>query len=126
MSKNEKLLEEGDIILIEAGHSVNTLVPEHFVYSNHKGSFKMTNSVVTVAGELSYLEGKYIVVKTTFDGGGTGHGPHDVYPDGHHVHCISADGSKRKLDFYQTGSFTHRNADITAIGKAELKWSVSE
>ena len=30
--------------------------------------------------------GRYVVVKTAFEGGGTGHGPDDAYPDGHHVY----------------------------------------
>jgi len=28
---------------------------------------------------------RFLVEKTAFDGGGTGHGPHDIYPDGDHI-----------------------------------------
>lgn len=80
-------LTEGDIIEIKEGHEVYAHVPMHFLYSNKKGSFKTDRGHVKIAGELSYLAGKYVVYKTSIDGGGTGHGPHDVYPDGHHVFC---------------------------------------
>lgn len=43
---------------------------------------------------------------TTYDGGGTGHGPHDVYPDGHHVWAeATLNGSVVSFDFYQSGCF---------------------
>ena len=57
---------------------------------------------------------KYLVVETVMTGGGTGHGPHDVFPDGHRITLIqcSAGGDisispgahiKR---FYQSGCFS--------------------
>jgi hypothetical protein len=50
----------------------------------------------------------YIVTHTEFTGGGTGHGPHDVYPNGHYVTARKIQrnlelGSVRK--FYQSGCF---------------------
>jgi hypothetical protein len=77
-----------------------------------------------VSGELSYLAGKYVVTKTVRDGGGTGHGPGDVYPDGHHVFCASADDGEREIDFYQTGCFSAMIEDINPIGKAKLAWVI--
>jgi hypothetical protein len=59
----------------------------------------------------SYI-GRYLVTDTNMQGGGTGHGPHDVYLDGWHVTCImlNDDGtfceSNRKVTFYQSGCFT--------------------
>lgn len=55
--------------------------------------------------------GEFLVVKAISDGGGTGMGPHDIYPDGHHVFCkkMGADGTYDnglEIDFYQTGCFT--------------------
>lgn len=117
-------LIEGDVIEIKAEHKVYAYVPEHFVYGNKKGCFDLTHTAITINDEFSYFEGKYIVVKTAFDGGGTGHGPHDVYPDGHHVFCVKEDDDKVKIDFYQSGSFTAMIEDIEPVGKASLSWSV--
>ena len=56
--------------------------------------------------------GEFLVVKTSLEGGGTGMGPHDVYPDGHHVICkrLNVDGTYNEdgeeISFYQSGSFT--------------------
>lgn len=58
--------------------------------------------------------GEWLVVSTTMTGGGTGHGPHDVYPDRHkltlrrvkkgtdQVISWSADAARH---FYQSGCF---------------------
>jgi len=67
-------------------------------------------------------EGEYLVVRTAFDGGGTGHGSHDVYPDGHHVFCKALRDGKYEedgdeIDFYQSGSFTCVIRDIKPIRK---------
>lgn len=57
-------------------------------------------------------EGEFVVTKTSFSGGGTGMGDHDVYPSGHHVYCqrLNADGTFNekgtKVSFYQSGCFT--------------------
>lgn len=56
-------------------------------------------------------EGEFVVIRTSYEGGGTGMGPHDVYPDGHRVYCkklkdgkYDADGIE--INFYQSGCFT--------------------
>jgi len=118
-----KYLKEGDIIVLGPKHSVYTDVPEHFAYSNRRGSWELTHTNVSLDDEFSYLQGEYIVYKTTMDGGGTGHGPHDVYPDGHHVFCEKADDSEVKVDFYQSGAFTAMITDIKPVGKAKRKWT---
>jgi len=56
--------------------------------------------------------GEYVVVRAALEGGGTGMGPHDIYPDGHHLTLrkLHADGSYdpkgERVDFYQGGCFT--------------------
>jgi hypothetical protein len=121
-----KLLQEGDLIELGMNHKVYAQVPKHFIYSNCRGDFTLTSGEVYLGDEnFDYLRGKYIVTKTVMDGGGTGHGPHDVYPNGHHVFCESLDG-KRRVDFYQTGCFTCMLTDIEPIGRAEKKWVVEE
>ena len=116
------MLKEGDVIEIEKRHKVYADVPKHFVYSNKKGCFDLTHHDITVDGEFDYLIGEYIVTKTTSDGGGMGHGPGDVYPDGHHVFCVKVDDEKVKIDFYQSGCFTAMIKEIEPIGKAKLSW----
>ena len=62
--------------------------------------------------DTSSLCGKYVVVKTSFGGGGTGMGPHDVYPDGFEVFArrLNKNGTYNpngtQVSFYQTGSFS--------------------
>lgn len=123
------LLQEGDIIELVNGMKVYAKVPKHFLYSNRKGDFTLDRGEVTLGGELSYLIGRYVVYKTSHDGGGTGHGSGDVYPSGHHVFCEKIDGDTRyRVDFYQTGCFTCMipPTAISAIGKATLKYVVEK
>jgi hypothetical protein len=120
------MLEEGDVIQIEPGMRVYADVPQHFLYSNRRGDFTPGHGEIRIFGDLSYFAGKYVVLKTSFDGGGSGHGPGDSYPNGHHVFCESTEAPKRKIDFYQSGCFTCMLPDLKAIGKAELKWVLSQ
>ena len=121
-----ELLKEGDVIELKEGMEVYADIPEHFAYSNRRGSFKLTHYNITLSQKFDYLMGKYIVCSTSFSGGGTGHGPHDVYPDGHHVFCVKADDRNVRVDFYQTGCFTAMIKDIEPIEKAELHWVAEE
>jgi hypothetical protein len=116
------MLSEGDIIELKDGHKVYANVPEHFLYANRKGSFKLSRGEATIGGEFSYLAGRYVVYKTASDGGGTGHGPNDVYPDGHHVFCEKLDDRSVKVDFYQSGCFTAMIENIEPVGKASRSW----
>ena len=111
------MLQVDDIIVLKEGMTVYADIPEHFVYSNRRGSFESTRHEVTIGGQFDYLAGKYIVTKTLKEGGGTGHGPHDIFPDGHHVFCEKIIDKKIKVDFYQSGCFTAMIKDITPIEK---------
>ena len=68
---------------------------------------------------------RFVVERTASDGGGTGHGPHDVYPNGHHVWArqLRADGSyssKGALgSFYQTGCFTSNIGAVVIVGRMQ-------
>ena len=130
---DKKLLKEGDIIELKAGHTVYYELPAHFVYSNRKGVFdKLAHTEVHIGCEkgglnTDFLKGKYVVVKTCFEGGGTGHGVGDVYPDGHHVFAekiVDELDHKITVDFYQSGCFTAMITDITPVGKAKLTYEV--
>lgn len=114
-------LKEGDVIRLDKGHKVYAKVPKHFVYSNHKGDFDLTESDVVIEGEFEYLAGEYVVYKTSQGGEGTGHVPHDTFPGGYRVYCERLkDGIK--VNFYQNWGFSARITDIEPIGKARLKW----
>lgn len=45
------------------------------------------------------------VVSARMGGGGTGMGPHDVYPDGLYVEAENLAEPKQRLTFYQSGAF---------------------
>jgi hypothetical protein len=114
-------LKVGDVIKLEAGHKVYAEVPKHFIYGNRKGCFEMCKSDIVIGGNFDYFAGRYVVVKAEVGGGGTGHGSHDVYPDGHHVWCENLDNSALKVDFYQSGCFTAMIEDIKPIGSARIE-----
>lgn len=117
-----ELLKEGDLIELKDGMEVYADVPKHFVFSNKRGCFDLTHSAVTIGGEFDYLAGEYVVIKTAMTGGGTGHGPNDVFTDGHRVWCQKTSDSNVNVDFYQTGCFTAMIRDIKPIGQAKLVW----
>lgn len=121
-----KKLQEGDVIELVEGMEVYANVPEHFVYSNCRGSYELTRHDIKIGGNFDYFVGKYIVYKTTYDGGSSGGGMngHDDYPNGHHVFCVKVDNPKIKVDFYQSGCFTAMIENIKPIGKAKQTWTV--
>jgi hypothetical protein len=116
------MLEEGDIIELKEGHYIYANIPEHFLFANRKGSFELARGEVTISGEFMYLAGRYVVYKTTEDGGGSGMGSHDQYPNGHHVFCERLDDRSVKVDFYQSGSFTAMLPDLQPVAKAVRRW----
>jgi hypothetical protein len=113
-------LKVGDVIEIKKGHKVYAYVPEHFVYTNKKGSFKLVRSDITINDNFDYLAGRYVVINTKMDGGGSTMGGYSEYPDGYHVFCERLT-DKIKVDFYQSGCFTAMIVDIEPVGKAEHK-----
>ncbi len=112
----DRLLKRGDLIQLEKGMKVYATIPEKFIYSNRTTDEKKRTDVKI--GEIlscktceevfdtSIFEGEYRVVATAEDGGGTGMGKYDYYPNGHHVFCEKKDNSNIFVDFYQTGAFT--------------------
>lgn len=120
--ENKDLLQEGDIIELFNGDVVYGLLPNTMIYANTPGDWTLSRHEVMI-GEYGYRAGKYIVTKTSYEGGGTAMGPHDIYPDGHHVFCQHAEYPNVKVDFYQTGSFTAMLPGKKAIGKAKRVWT---
>jgi hypothetical protein len=85
------------------------------------------NDIFTI-GNSSTL---YVVVDTAFDGGGTGHGWHDTYPDGHRIVARKLLANKTLgtvKEFYQTGCFNkmHLPGEITLAGRAKIKLTVTD
>lgn len=74
---------------------------------------------------------KWLVVKTEMTGGGTGHGPNDVYPDGHKVTAIrlndddSYSENNQTVQFWQTGSFNSMIEidQIRLLGTMKQTWA---
>lgn len=61
--------------------------------------------------DTSIFAGEYVVFKTAMKGGGRGHGPYDIYPDGANVTCKKLKKGKwdekgLEISFYQSGAFT--------------------
>jgi hypothetical protein len=126
-----KLVQEGDIIILKQGHTVYIQLPEHFVFFNRRGVFdKLTTATVKIGHsndcglDTDFLVGRYIVVRTAMTGGGTGHGPHDVFPDGWSVTARMVGRMHQEVSFYQSGCFTAMNEEVEVVGKAKQKWEV--
>ena len=120
----KRLLQEGDIITLKEGMEVYANIPHKNVYFNRPFSTELTRDKITI-GEPRYsgaentgafdarpFAGDYTVVRAELNGGGTGHGPHDIYPDGHHVYCEKLAHPQIEVDFFQTGCFTAMIKDI--------------
>lgn len=131
------LLKEGNIVELKQGHKVYAEIPSHFVFENRVGCFDLAKTEVPVGGNKNglntdYLVGRWVVVRTEYGGGGTGHGAGDVYPDGHKVTCEKiVDHSweyKIRVSFYQTGCFTAmiREDEIDVVGQAQLSYTISD
>lgn len=83
------------------------------------GFSKKTSETLNVsAHDESRGDAKFVVEQTAMTGGGTGHGPHDVYPDGWQVTARrltdegNYDPNGESVYFYQSGSFTNLVKDV--------------
>ena len=97
------------------------------------------NKVGDIVEHPKIGNGTFIVVKTAYTGGGTGHGPHDVYPDGHQIKLLPVkvrrgvkSGAIKKVDinndakpieFYQSGCFTNMIEYIKPIAHVKLGYT---
>jgi hypothetical protein len=74
--------------------------------------------------------GIFVVVETKLTGGGTGHGQHDVYPDGWQITAKRLkdgqyDENGDEIKFFQSGSFAHLvnvNIPVLRTMKKETKF----
>ena len=71
---------------------------------------------------------RFVVEATEMTGGGTGHGPGDVYPDGWHVTArrLRDDGAYdpdgEVIRFYQTGCFNCMVEAPSIVGKMAIRF----
>jgi hypothetical protein len=73
-------------------------------------------------------DSEFVVIEARMQGGGTGHGPHDVYPDGWHVvakrlkegRVWNSEGEE--IMFYMSGCFTNLilSQDVEVVGKMKI------
>jgi hypothetical protein len=165
---DQQLLQRGDIIRLEKGMKVCTLVPGAFAYlgspfwptpknkqivigstlkSGELSKDTIANKVKKGLAELDIIpdnekvtafidalnldlsiksfdtskyEGEYTVIRTALEGGGTGMGPHDVFPNGHHVICTKNDDPSIEVDFYQTSGSSDLLTDVPVVRRAAL------
>ena len=102
-------------------------------YSNLDPSFskKYLTSIDTTDNDELRADAEWVVERDETEGGGTGMGPHDVYPDGHHVTArrLNDDGTYNPdgetIQFYQSGCFTGmvEPDKITLVRKMERQFT---
>jgi len=80
--------------------------------------------VFVLEGHPYFEAGAYVVDKTAMVGGGTGHGPHDTYPDGWEVTALLLKDQEKEISFFQSGCFNGMLPDIEPIGRAKRTWNV--
>jgi hypothetical protein len=125
-------LEVGDVFEARQHMRVYAMIPSHFAYINRPNDPTPAKQEVHVGClmwrddhelDLGYLKGCYVVEHAAMEGGGTGHGAHDIYPDGWHIRArkLKADGSYNpmgvEIEFYQSGAFTVVNEKVPVVGK---------
>lgn len=101
------LLQKNDVFVI--------LTPERVVIDSYNSLNRLnvaaSYAAVAKTDDCEVGDSLWVVIKTEMSGGGTGHGPHDVYPDGWGVTAaeITEDGSPtgRRIFFRQSGCFTN-------------------
>ncbi len=77
------------------------------------------------AFDESRKEALYVVEHAEISGGGTGHGPHDVFPDGWLVQArklnpdTTYNPKEELIEFYQSGCFTDLIKTVEVVGKME-------
>lgn len=89
-----------------------------------------TRTVELGAYDVSRAKAKFVVEKANMQGGGTGHGPGDVYPDGWHVVARrlndngTYDQNGELIQFYMSGCFICmvEPKNVRIVGKMQLRF----
>ena len=99
--------------------------PMGYYNSKNRSWDREVLSVDLGAYNKSRAKANFVVEKTAMTGGGTGHGPNDVYPNGWHIVArrLSKDNSYNPLGelitFYQSGCFTCMVEEVNVVGKMQ-------
>lgn len=115
-------------------HPVTFYVNEEERIATAAKSGKVPSKTRTVdlgAYDQSRRKAKFVVESANMQGGGTGHGPGDVYPDGWHVQARrlnnngTYDPKGEVIRFYMSGCFTCiiDKSDVKVVGKMQM-WFV--
>lgn len=88
-----------------------------------------TRTVELGAYDPSRAEAKFVIEAAKMQGGGTGHGPGDVFPDGWNVKARRLnnegkyDPNGEVIEFYMSGSFTNKidPKDVQVVGKMRMQ-----
>ena len=121
-----RTLQSGDVFHAPSGWKVYGPRPDNEVYSNVDNFSEMVPSAETTLRKDE--AGDYVVTRTSYGGGGTAHGPHDVFPDGHKVIAQKLKDGKYdpngiEISFYQSGSFTVMHTEeIPVIRKMKMEF----
>lgn len=102
--KGSNQAPEVDRERLEFGH--NDTVTAHWTEKGQDGWERKRADPINLSPTDADLDQHlFEVLETRMCGGGTGHGPHDVYPDGHQVVARELEAKKRLVRFYQSGCF---------------------
>lgn len=83
------------------------------------------------SSDLTRANAEYVVIDAKMQGGGTGHGPHDVFPDGWYVVAKRLkkgrkwDPKGEEITLYMTGCFTNLipPEEISIVGKMSVSYT---
>lgn len=74
------------------------------------------------AYDLSRASARFVVTSAIMTGGGTGHGPHDIYPDGLRIRAKRLDKKQETIEFFLSGCFTNKldKKDLQYVGQYDF------
>ena len=89
-----------------------------------------TRTVELGAHDPDRARAKFVIETANMEGGGTGHGPHDVYPNGWHIKArrLNNDGTYNPngevIRFFMTGWFGCMvdPKDVRVVGKMQMRF----
>ena len=124
MPKGYNLLQEGDVILGEPGWQDGRKNERGTITVGFSEAGKHWN-INPEGHDETRPDAKFVVIRASMSGGGTGMGPHDIYPDGWYIEARrlnndgTDDGKGEIVEFYQTGCFTCMSWPVV-VGKKRL------
>jgi hypothetical protein len=88
------------------------------------------NKVGDVIKHKALGRGTWVVAKTKMTGGGTGHGPHDIYPDGHQISCLPIDDNdaitmREPKRLFQSGCFSDKIDYVEPVRRVKLVTTIA-